>query len=82
MPAKKTSEKELSFEEQMQKLEGIVKQLEEGNLPLQESIDRFKEGVSISKSMEKTLSEAQKSISSIIDEDGNIKDFAEQAENE
>lgn len=77
MPTKKTDEKNLSFEDQMQKLEEIVKQLENGNLSLQESIDRFKEGVELSKEMEQTLSEAQKSIASIIDENGNLKDFTE-----
>ena len=77
MPTKKTDEKNLSFEDQMQKLEEIVKQLENGNLSLQESIDRFKEGVELSKEMVQTLSEAQKSIASIIDENGNLKDFTE-----
>ncbi|BDR58147.1 exodeoxyribonuclease VII small subunit [Xylocopilactobacillus apicola] len=82
MVTKKTAEENLSFEEQMQKLEEIVKQLEAGNLPLQESIDQFKQGVELSKKMEKTLSEAQKSIASIIDEKGELKDFAEQTDDE
>lgn len=82
MPTKKSSDKELSFEEQMQKLEAIVKELEAGNLPLQDSLDRFKEGVELSQKMEKTLSQAQESVSAIIDENGQIKDFAEQASDE
>lgn len=82
MPTKKSSDKELSFEEQMQKLEAIVKELETGNLPLQDSLDRFKEGVELSQKMEKTLSQAQESVSAIIDENGQIKDFAEQASDE
>lgn len=82
MPTKKSNKKELSFEDQMQKLETIVKELEAGNLPLQDSLDRFKEGVELSKKMEKTLNQAQASVSAIIDENGQIKDFAEQVNDE
>lgn len=82
MPTKKAKENTLSFEEKMKKLQEIVKELETGNLPLQESIDNFKEGMKLSKDMEETLNDAKKSIISIIDEDGNLKDFAEQESDE
>ena len=36
--------KQLSFEEAMQKLDGIVRRLENGDVPLEESLALFEEG--------------------------------------
>ena len=38
-----------NFEESMKKLEGIVTELENGNLNLDESVKRFEEGMKIAK---------------------------------
>ena len=38
-----------SFEEQMENLEKIVAELENGNLNLDESVNKFEEGIKISK---------------------------------
>lgn len=41
--------KEKSFEESMTRLEGIVKELESGNKPLDETIQLFEEGLTLVK---------------------------------
>ena len=44
-----------SFEEMMQNLEMIAKDLESGNLSLNESVKKFEEGMEISKECSKIL---------------------------
>jgi exodeoxyribonuclease VII small subunit len=53
---------EPKFEEAFQKLEAIVKKLEEGNLSLEESLKSFEEGVRLSRFCSKKLDEAEKKV--------------------
>jgi exodeoxyribonuclease VII small subunit len=53
---------EPKFEEAFQKLESIVKKLEEGNLSLEESLKAFEEGVRLSRFCSKKLDEAEKKV--------------------
>ncbi len=64
--------KEKSFEEALKEIEKIIEGLEEGNLPLKESITKFKEGVELLKFCNKELKEAEMSIQKIVDKDGKI----------
>ncbi|EIW01250.1 exodeoxyribonuclease VII small subunit [Thermoanaerobacter siderophilus] len=68
---------ELTFEEEMMRLEKIVNTLEKGNLRLEESFNLFKEGVEISKRLEKRLSEVEGKITLFINENEEI-DFKEE----
>ncbi|ABY92824.1 MAG: Exodeoxyribonuclease 7 small subunit [Caldanaerobacter subterraneus] len=68
---------ELTFEEEMMRLEEIVNTLEKGNLMLEESFNLFKEGVEISKRLEKRLSEVEGKITLLINENEEI-DFKEE----
>ncbi len=52
----------LSFEEAMERLQGIVEDLEGGSLSLEESIARYEEGVKLSRRLTQTLDEAEKRI--------------------
>ncbi len=65
--------KEKSFEEALEEIEKIIEKLEEGNLPLKESITKFKEGAELLKFCNKELKEAEMSIQKIVDKDGEIK---------
>lgn len=65
--------KEKSFEEAQNKIERIIEGLEEGNLPLKESINKFKEAVELLKFCNKELKEVEMSIQKIVDKDGKIK---------
>lgn len=66
--------KEVSFEEAMKQLEDIVTSLEKGELNLDESVKKFEEGINISKECNKMLEEAEKKISILLEEDGEIKE--------
>ena len=63
-----------SFEENMENLEKIVEELEKGNLNLDDSVSKFEEGIKISKECNKILEDAEKKITILLNEDGNIKE--------
>ena len=69
--------KEKSFEESMQELEKIVQELENNNLNLDESVKKFEQGMEISKKCNKILEEAEKKITILLENNGEIeeKDF-------
>lgn len=50
------------FEQALTRLEAIVKDLEDGDLPLQESLRLFEEGVSLTRLCTTRLEEAQRKI--------------------
>lgn len=53
---------EMKFETAMERLEKIVEDLEEGGLPLEQSLDKFEEGIKLSRFCSKKLREAEKKI--------------------
>ena len=68
-------EKELSFEENLEKLEEIVKKLENGDIPLDDAIEKFNEAMKLAKTCDEKLKNAEKSLTKIVNEDGSIDDF-------
>ena len=74
----------MNFEENMEKLEKIVQELEKGELNLDESIKKFEEGMQVSKECNKMLEEAEKKITILLEENGETKeqDFKVNNENE
>ena len=63
-----------NFEESMKKLETIVKELENGNLNLDESVKKFEEGMKIAKQCNNILEDAEKKITILLEEDGELKE--------
>jgi exodeoxyribonuclease VII small subunit len=61
------NEKKETFEEILSKLEEVVRTLEVGELPLDEALDRFEQGVRLSKEGAKRLAEAERRIEEILD---------------
>jgi exodeoxyribonuclease VII small subunit len=75
---------EAKFEDAFQKLEAIVKKLEEGNLTLEESLKAFEEGVRLSRFCSKKLDEAEKKVEILLkDNTGRLaaKPFTMEEEN-
>jgi len=62
MARPKTGPKQPGFEEALARLEAIVKSLEDGDLPLEESLRLFEEGVSLTRLCAGRLEEAQRRI--------------------
>ena len=64
--------KDINFETNMENLEKIVEELEKGDLNLEESIKKFEEGMKISKECNNFLEDAEKKITVLINENGNV----------
>lgn len=63
-----------SFENKMQDLEKIVKDLEKGDLSLEESVKIFEKGVKISKECNEILEGAEKRITILLNNNGEIQE--------
>jgi exodeoxyribonuclease VII small subunit len=70
-----TDEKRISFEDAMTKLEKIVDKLEEGDVPLEEAISFYKEGMELSKLCHDKLKSVEEQLTQIITEDGRKESF-------
>ncbi len=65
--------KDLSFEEALVELEGIVKNLETGNTALEDSITTYERGTKLKKHCEAKLKDAQAKIEKItVGKDGSV----------
>ena len=56
------------FEEAMERLEAIVQTLEQGEVPLEDSLKAFEEGMKLAKFCSEKLEEAEKKVSLLVQE--------------
>lgn len=76
---------EMKFEEALKKLEKIVSDLEDGDLPLDTALERYEEGIRLSKACAKKLEVAKKKVEILLkNEDGTVelKEFDEKLADE
>ncbi|MGM0419651.1 MAG: exodeoxyribonuclease VII small subunit [Bacillota bacterium] len=73
--AQNKQEKELSFEEALNKLEKIVEELNSDLLSLEEAMDKFSEGVKLIKYCQGELNQAEGKIEQILEEDDEFKEI-------
>lgn len=71
-----------TFEDQLNQLEQIVNRLEQGDVPLEEALAQFQSGMKLSKELQDTLENAEKTLTHVIDNQGNEKLFEEEDSNE
>ncbi len=57
-----------SFEERLQRLEELSEKIKEGNLPLQEAVALFEEGIKLAKGLEKDLSKVERKIEILVNQ--------------
>jgi exodeoxyribonuclease VII small subunit len=65
-PDSKKKPTDLSFEEAVKRLSEIVQKLEKGDLPLEESLLLFEEGVGLSRASQEKLDSAQKRVEELL----------------
>ena len=65
----------MKFEEAMKELEEIVKQLENGETSLEDSMALFEKGVSLTRICQKLLNEAQLKVTKLIAENDSEVEF-------
>ncbi len=74
------AEEKLTFEEAMKKLEGIVEKLEEGDVPLEEAIAIYKQGMELSKLCHDKLQRVEEQLTEVLTEEGKKEPFAVEEE--
>lgn len=70
----------ITFEEAMEKLEAIVESLEDGDVPLEKAIDKYKEGMELAKICSEKLKSAEEQMVKIVKETGDMETFVIQEE--
>ena len=66
-------EKDITFEEALSQLEGIVSTLEAGQLSLDESLKKFEEGIRLSRMCNDMLQSAQQKVEKLVEKDGALE---------
>lgn len=69
------TKKAVSFDQAIQELEDIVRQLEQGDVPLEDAISLYKKGMELSTVCHDKLQNAEKQLISIMDENGDKTPF-------
>ena len=62
----------ISFEEALEQLEKVVRQLEQGDVPLEESIKLFEKGITLSRICQKKLDQAEAKIEVLTKQDDEV----------
>jgi exodeoxyribonuclease VII small subunit len=79
MAAKKQTTPELDFESSLRRLEKIVEQLEQGDVPLEKSLDLYEEGIGLAKACADHLVRAEVKLKRLgKDLEGNLKLFEQE----
>jgi exodeoxyribonuclease VII small subunit len=64
-----------TYEKALKNLEDIVKEIESGDLPLEQAIRKFEEGIRLSRFCSQILDETEQKITILLkDSDGNISE--------
>lgn len=61
------------FEDCLQRLEEVVNQLERGDVPLEQALKLFEEGVQLSNSCRKELEEAEGKVEILLKQNGKLQ---------
>ena len=68
--------KETKFKGNLADLEAIVQKLESGDVALEEAITEFQKGMKLSKELQETLDQAEKTLVKVMQADGTEADLA------
>ena len=71
--ARKTERKQdetPDFEQSLQELEAIVARLEQGDIPLEESLLQFERGIALTRACQQALKSAEQKVQILIEENG------------
>ena len=69
-----------TFEEQLAQLQQIVNHLAQGNVPLEEAPQQFQDGIQLSKELQTKLTNAEKTLGHLIDDNGDEKVYEKQTD--
>ena len=67
--------KEVKFEEQIKELESITNELENGEVDLDTSIEKYTKAMSLVKSCDEKLKKIDEQVSKLVTENNTVEDF-------
>lgn len=65
----------ISFEEALLKLENIIRELEKGEVPLDDMVKKYTEAMELVKFCNEKLASASETVNKILNEDGSLSEF-------
>lgn len=74
--------KEKEFEEKLDELEKIVKELESGDVKLDAAIDKYSKAMKLAKECSDKLNKAEETVTKIMKDNGTFENFEVENENE
>lgn len=69
---------EKNFEEKLSELETIIRELESGNVDLDNAINKYTDAMKLAKECSEKLDNAEKAVNQILNENGNLEEFKEE----
>ena len=72
---RKTTKKQPDFETDLAELESLVETLEQGDISLEESLKLFERGVTLTRSCQKALQEAEQKVQILLEKSGEPEEF-------
>lgn len=70
--AETSKEQETTFEQALERLEEIVRAMEAGDLPLEQAIAEFQEGMNLARVCREKLDQAEQKIEMLVQEAGQL----------
>jgi exodeoxyribonuclease VII small subunit len=61
---------EKTFEENLQELQAVVSNLEQGDIPLEKALSEFQKGIKLSSELQETLKNAEKTLTKVMQDNG------------
>ncbi len=80
MPRKKPTTPD--FEQSLSELESLVEQMEQGDIPLEQSLELFERGIKLTRSCQDSLKKAEQRVKLLVEKNGNgaLEEFGEMNE--
>ena len=72
---KEEIKKDAKFEEKVDELEKIIAELENGNIELEDSIEKYAYAMKLAKECDEKLKKIEEKVNKILQENGTIEDF-------
>ncbi len=69
------AKQEVKFEDKMKELENIISELENGEIDLDQSIEKYTRAMKLVKECNEKLKSVEEQVSKMVSEDGTIEDF-------
>jgi exodeoxyribonuclease VII small subunit len=68
--ARKKDDESLSLEDTLARLEQLVETLEQGEIPLEEAMAAFEQGIGLTRRAQQTLAAAEQKVQLLMEQDG------------